>query len=303
MKSIFFYIAVILFSGCATIPTSQPLPTVSSLQKWHQKVLRVESIAYKLITSNLTECSDKRVKYGFNLMSLNNKMQPNIAVLYSAAFNLKNASTVTYVLPNSAAYKAGLHVGDNIVAVNNVRYLPSNDGPSSFSRELSKAFLSETMELTRKNESKSVVLSLTGEIYCDVSIHLLKRKEANAFAEKNKIFIEAGLEDLLIEDDELAFIIAHELAHIMLGHSYLDMREDMQSGKNRTKIENDADAFAIKLMAKSNYNPRASFRVIPKMDNANRGPITKLIGHYGDYLPTEERVKLLKEHVDKLYNK
>lgn len=45
-----------------------------------------------------------------------------------------------------------------------------------------------------------------------------RRREINAWAEPGQIILSSGLVNLCINDDELAFVIGHELAHQILGH-------------------------------------------------------------------------------------
>jgi predicted Zn-dependent protease len=58
-------------------------------------------------------------------------------------------------------------------------------------------------------------------------------------------------------------------------------------------METDADHLGMELFLAAGYNPDYAASAIRKLDAANRGPITKLLGIYGPYLSTEKRVQFL----------
>jgi predicted Zn-dependent protease len=58
-------------------------------------------------------------------------------------------------------------------------------------------------------------------------------------------------------------------------------------------MEIDADELGMKLFLAAGYNPDDAASAIRKLDTANRGPITRMLGLYGSYLPTEKRVDFL----------
>jgi hypothetical protein len=76
--------------------------------------------------------------------------------------------------------------------------------------------------------------------------------------------IAASIASYSKSEDEMAFIIAHEMAHIVLGHNELDVSvfdlgtEDMDLNKAFAAAENDADRLGAILVANSGYDPRAA---------------------------------------------
>jgi hypothetical protein len=58
-------------------------------------------------------------------------------------------------------------------------------------------------------------------------------------------------------------------------------------------MEMDADALGMKLFLTAGYHPDYAASALRKTDMANRGPITRMLGIYGPYLPTKERVDFL----------
>lgn len=65
------------------------------------------------------------------------------------------------------------------------------------------------------------------------------------------VILSSQLIHSLSNEAQLAFVLAHELGHETLGHYELDR-------KNEQKLEQDADNFAVGVMALAGYDPRAS---------------------------------------------
>ena len=94
--------------------------------------------------------------------------------------------------------------------------------------------------------------------------------------------------DLLEDEDELAFLLAHELAHVELDHSFSVLSDRAyaelaakQLGVDISSIWNDetkwarwvmreeeADKRGLELMAMAGYNPSAGIRFAKKLDSA-----------------------------------
>jgi predicted Zn-dependent protease len=81
-------------------------------------------------------------------------------------------------------------------------------------------------------------------------IYLLPSYQWNAFVNNfNNVYLFYGLIIDLKNQDELAFIISHEVAHVMLGHTEGRSHEDSRMA------EYHADMLALSLMQRAGYNP------------------------------------------------
>jgi len=117
--------------------------------------------------------------------------------------------------------------------------------------------------------------------------------DPNAFAGPGgTIYVATGMLDLLDNEDELAFLLAHELAHVELDHGYtllmdisaakmyaeqtgIDVNsiwtEDRKDEANSYR-EIEADERALELIAMAGYNPSVAMRVAKQI---------KATGHTG----------------------
>ncbi len=91
-----------------------------------------------------------------------------------------------------------------------------------------------------------------------VALTVTRASEANARAvDRNTVEVNAGLARRLSVPDELAFAVAHELGHIFQHRSNVFRYYDQQ--------ELDADAWALRLMVRAGYDPRAAGPALNKL--------------------------------------
>jgi predicted Zn-dependent protease len=94
-------------------------------------------------------------------------------------------------------------------------------------------------------------------------------REKNAWADGRYVIVTTAMLELARSDDEVAFIIAHEMAHNILGHSHPTRRRNgIFGGISRVKKgEIEADSFAVHLMSGAGYRPLGG---ISFLQNARR---------------------------------
>ena len=101
-------------------------------------------------------------------------------------------------------------------------------------------------------------------------IRIVFSMQPNAYALKSgTIILTSGLLDLLETRTELAFILAHETAHIVLGHSD---RNHALSGSNRAfniGLENEhaADQYAWNMLSQRGLSPIVSVPLLERLQN------------------------------------
>jgi len=99
------------------------------------------------------------------------------------------------------------------------------------------------------------------------SIKMIEDPIPNAFATSNHfLIISSGLFDLTTSLDELAYVVAHELGHMVL---HLD--KDSASGigrsspNNRLKTEMEADGYALQLLQQKGFETGAALSLLAKL--------------------------------------
>lgn len=132
---------------------------------------------------------------------------------------------------------------------------------------------------TRLKRVKAVLHRLVGD---DVSafvgvtpdIHFSDESIPNAFVnEANTIVLSDGLMNVVKSDDELAFVIAHELAHIALHHNRpSNHRSHALIGSGSTlqgliRREIAADRFALSILRSSGFEPDVGLSLLERLSS------------------------------------
>ena len=115
--------------------------------------------------------------------------------------------------------------------------------------------------------------------------HVLESPRINAYSMPGgQILVLRGLLDAVHSDDELAYVIAHEISHVDLRHciercqyeqrlnqlgKLIDLTRSLATQSYSKYQELDADAHAIRLMQDAGYDSRASLRLIHRMRQAS----------------------------------
>lgn len=172
------------------------------------------------------------------------------------ALKIGDGPTVVHVISNSAADRAKLRPGDRIVAVNgNVidasaardryarmaqfdRFLAKSSGPGDW-----------MVEVMRANGARfSTVLASEGG--CASLFQVIPGRKINARADGTYVQVNGAMMDFAATDDDLAVVVAHELAHNVLGH-HLKNTASKQA-------EYEADRFGVWLVARAGYDVDAA---------------------------------------------
>lgn len=280
-------------SGIAWVTlTAAQTPTIDGIQQWQQRVERVQDIAHRILAANVAAGPVKRNDLGMITASPNPSASAAVRAAWYDALHLKDASTVLTVFSAGPAEQAGIQVGDAIVAAQGIRWA---DSRQNFAQAMQQGERAGQITLTVKHGALERDIALTAQIICQANVILIDNKRANAWANGSGIVIEGGLERLLSDDAEMAFVIAHEAAHILLGHSAASTKTAQTKTVQRKDMELEADRLGVRLAARAGYAPEAGARAHPKIANANRGPIAKLLDLHGPYLSTTERAAFLAD--------
>lgn len=295
-KHLYLLLLLLPLTSCALF--APPL-TAASIRQQQAQTDRIASVGRKLIIHNLQDCPAKRKDFGFTATRWNADASPAIKTMWRDALTIPwdtDESTVTSVLAGSPAQRAGLRKGDVITSVNDVPWSAAAEAQSAFNKMLRTASTeADTLHLVVRRNGATIPLVLNADEVCNANFHLTDSYDFNAGANDSNVYVGIKLEALLQADDELAFVLAHELAHIILGHSVLT-QEALDDKKIRAKVEQEADALGVRLLMQSGYDPDVAIGAISRMYSTN-GPITRFLGLQGAYLPIEDRVQFLKNRV------
>ncbi len=126
--------------------------------------------------------------------------------------------------------------------------------------------------LTREERVRAIyraIAAQTGEINMIPPLNFSDSTEVNAYAESTGITINKGFLDYVQNDDEIAMVIGHEMAHVTLGHVSIKERPEWWDS---SVMEAQADKMGALYMIKAGY------------DVCNGRELYKRWMHEGDYL-------------------
>ncbi len=215
---------------------------------------------------------------------------------------------VATVAPDSAAAMAGLRPGVAITAINGeapMRY--NGDRPSRHALANSERVIEEALRAnagrlnieTINGEGTRATVELTARRACASRFEVGADDEKQAYADGSAVIVTLGMATFA-DDDELAGVIAHELAHNMLRHR---LRQDARGvpngytrylGRNARVVrgfEEEADRLSVWLLQQAGYDPASPIAFWNRFgpDNDTPHPFGRLhapwrdrVGHLAD---------------------
>jgi hypothetical protein len=287
----------------------------ASLQTLAAKDLRVATIAYRLQTAGLAHCPRHTRLSGLVVQDASqyrDDLRPAVAQL----FGLTDLPTVMSVVPGSSGDRAGVRPGDGIVALNGVnlagelpgvhKHSPDGSRFSALLDRMDAAFSAGPVTLTLRRADQTTTITVPGAEACRSAVQLDLSGARNASADGRVVSITQGVMDFTRNDDELAFVIGHELSHNILGHrDFLDSTHTSRGmlsglGHNGSRIrdtERQADYFGVYLTAWAGYDPHAAASFWKRMAHAD--PLGGLLSD-GTHPGNGNRVRDLERAADEI---
>lgn len=263
--------------------------------------LRVASVAHRLSTTNVKLCPNLTPQLGFSLHALA-QYGGTFRVAAIKTFGLGEDPTILAIVPGGAAESAGLAVSDALIGVGATRLgKPTGSMKQSYDlvREAETALdngpKTRPLKLTVRRGGAERVISIDPKPGCASRVVVEPGGKLNAYADGTYVKLTSGVAEYAANEEELAAIIAHEMAHNILDHQ---ARLDA-TGRSRANIlatEIEADKLSVRLLAGAGFDPRAAARFWARFGKKTGAGIFAT----GTHLRTKARVALLEEEAAKL---
>lgn len=235
--------------------------------------VRLESIGYRLSVANASLCDKHAMLSGLDLVNMADYDEGKRSALGDLGL-VGGSFLVVHVQEQSGAANAGLIAGDIIEAVGGKPmdsfYPELVMGRADYRRSaLFSDFLSDSLrkghnQISILRKGARLSIELAAQQGCDYQFVLEPGERTNAWSDGKSVAITTRLLQVARNDSELAFAVAHEMAHNILGHankfeSGASLAEKLGIGaKARREAEFDADALAVTLMMAGGYEVSAS---------------------------------------------
>ena len=249
-------------TACASVATQLPeisLPDLrtqqivqeklafSEIERLHSRLMRV---AAPILEHNTALCPKVRADIGVTTHRLKDYPKAMRAAA-TREIGAGETPTIRRVIKGSPADIAGLRTGDQIM---------SWDGKalSASSKDLRALLADGEAELMIKRGDERFNVTLNPRELCDYKVKLSMRSTINAYANGRAITVTSGMMNFTQSDEELALIIAHELAHNTMGHVRKIVGNTILSGfaKRFTRpFESEADYVGLYYAVRAGYAP------------------------------------------------
>lgn len=146
----------------------------------------------------------------------------------------------------------------------------SNNSHIDYNYSFAGNFLEQHGKINLQHSSNHYITNLcylVSKVHCYIVISASKSPTAFLYG-KNGVIITAGLLNLMNNEDELAFVIAHELAHSTLNHINI-VQNASTSANKRQELELEADNRAIDVILNKGYSPYPALNLLTKLNNIN----------------------------------
>ena len=299
------------------------------IKKHIDRSKRLARVSFPLITANREFCEQSVFRYGFHFISpkiFPENYRQTVSSLYGDQW------TIFEVTPGSPMAKAGVIEGSKILRINEKKDLEDLE-------DVNEAMGSKPRSKFELIDPEGVrsVFEVDAVQVCDMPINIMENSMINAFADGSQISVTTGMMRFL-EDNELALVIGHEMAHNTLGHLtrsrtnqimggfaglLLDvaaaaagvntqaagMRAGMQAGQQAysKEFELEADYLGVYFAARSGYDVTDAANMWRKMAQESHGQTNEAAIYSSTHPGSAERfVKIeaaLQEVQDKLARK
>ncbi len=295
----------------ATAPEGQdPFRTLVAQQA------RLYRVAAPLLTKNIALCkANARNLLGF---SAKNKYSypEQYREMASRTLGLDEQLQITQVLADSGAALMGLQAGDKLLSVNNKPF-PQGPNAERQAAEILMPLVSNqpSIKLTVMHEGKSILRSIPLTRACAFAVELGNLDNVNAYADGRRILITRGMLNFVQSDDELAYVLAKEMAHNTLNHAkkqkmnaaiggvidnLIASQPDLASLNGTAGIkpypqnmDTSADSLASYMVARAGYNVD---KLIPFWQRlAGQYPATVLNGYTALHPATASRISAMEK--------
>lgn len=190
-----------------------------ALQEKHDMEARLFRLSYPLRAST-AELSEGRV-YAPGFMTVHPGMfQGDYKRAATEVFALTANPKIVCVADASPAQAANLAAGDEILEVNSITFRGDME---AFEKALGAAQSRPSLKLDIRRNGVRYQATVQQTEVADYPVKLYDHEMVNAFADGRSVYVTRGMMRFAGDDDHLAMVISHELAHDCRRH--LDMRK------------------------------------------------------------------------------
>ncbi len=188
-----------------------------ALREWVSMQDRVYRVVAPLLIDN-TELCPRHVR---NLLGLTAKTKysygDDFAPEAESALGLDDSLRVMSVLPGSGASLAGVQTGDVLLAVE-IEPLPQGQNAEHAAAAIVSSEMQgrSALHMTFKRDDIRMAIDIPLTSACAMAIEVGDTDRVNSYADGHRILVTRGMLQFVRNDEELAYVLAKEIAHNLL---------------------------------------------------------------------------------------
>jgi hypothetical protein len=223
---------LVLLAACATQgpdstsgrgPSASATPPVASADQTALRNMiamqdRLYKVAAPLLTSNASLCKgNARYLLGF---TAKNKYSFSASMANAAqSLGFDDRLKITDVLPGSGAARNDVQRGDYLISAGD-RPIPQGENAERLTASVLQPLIAShaPIKLGLQRGATQMTANVPLTLACAFSIELGNADIVNAYADGQRVLVTRGMMNFASTDEELAYLIARELAHNALAH-------------------------------------------------------------------------------------
>ncbi|MXO91485.1 hypothetical protein [Pontixanthobacter aquaemixtae] len=281
----------ILLAALAVPTAAHDIGYGDSLRNLQLLDTRVQTIGWRLADGNASFCDQTSPAIGLLIQDLQGYNRPDDA---RSALAIPTDFAVQAVAEGSPADKAGLQSNQPIVAID----YSDLSGMVRDAKAIYLRLLQVERVLQSSLEANGVValnvaddesaITVTGVPVCKARF-VVRPSDDKAAADAASVYVGGNFAGLSYADDELAAAMAHELAHVVLGHPQW-LSANGRKRRDIRETEREADRLMPWLLANAGYDPAAAVRFMRRWGPEHGGGLFRKRTHDG----WDERVEFIE---------
>ena len=300
------FVAILPGAATATLAENPDTTLTESLAALRAADMRLAIIHHRLARANRALCDRTVARTGLVLHALAT-YQPPYRAAAKAYFGFATPVAVEGVIADSPAARAGFMANDSIALIAGLPVdIPAGSATAIIAAVEDRIAALATAQpagapiaigIVRNGANASILLGT--EPGCAGHIEVGVSRVLNAATDGTTIQINSALMNLLPNDDDLAAVVAHELAHVVLHHqerltaakvSRGLLRDFGRNARLIRQTETEADRLSVYLLTNAGYDPARTSQYLKRYS----GPLhlnSILAGK--THLRGKERIKLI----------
>lgn len=308
----------------AVVAPPAPTPQQAMLRDIVAQQDRLYRVAAPLLVNNTELCKgNARNLLGFTAKS-RNSFSDELSEAAQQIYGMDDRLQVMGVLAGSGAARAGIRVGDKLDMVEGKPVPPGADAERQAATMLAPLITRDaSARLTMLRNGAPVQVTVPFTRACAYSIELGNADNVNAYNDGRRVLITRGMMNFAANDNELAYVLAKEMAHNSLNHARVQrttgtagaiidnlirIRPDMSTmaGTSGMKpmpqtMDAAADTLALYMVARAGYNIDAAPRFWERL--AAQYPASTLNGYTAIHPATSYRLSVMDKILVDVRNK